>query len=62
MKEKIKKIGDDIILVEVILPPAPKPEKPKKAVFLREDIQIPDISPIDYADGEVKPRKKYGEL
>lgn len=37
---------------------AQQPEKPKKAVFLREDIQIPDISPIDYADGEVKPRKK----
>lgn len=37
---------------------AEQPEKPKKAVFLREDIQIPDISPIDYADGEVKPRKK----
>ena len=31
--ECIKKIGDDIILVEVILPPAPKPEKPKKRFF-----------------------------
>ncbi len=33
-------------------------EKPPKAVFLREEIQIPDVTPMDYAGKEVKPRKK----
>lgn len=33
-------------------------EKPKKAVSLREEIQIPNVTPIDYAGKEVKPRKK----
>lgn len=32
--------------------------KPPKAVFLREEIQIPDVTPLDYAGKEVKPRKK----
>ena len=33
-------------------------EKPPKAVSLREEIQIPDVTPMDYAGREVKPRKK----
>ena len=33
-------------------------EKPPKAVSLREEIQIPDVTPMDYAGKEVKPRKK----
>ena len=33
-------------------------EKPPKAVFLREEIQIPDVTPMDYAGKEMKPRKK----
>ncbi|MCI7335033.1 MAG: protein kinase [Oscillospiraceae bacterium] len=32
--------------------------KPPKAVSLREEIQIPDVTPMDYAGREVKPRKK----
>ena len=33
-------------------------EKPKKAVSLREEISIPDVTPMDYAGEKVKPRKK----
>lgn len=39
--------------------PAPQSEKkPKKAVSLREEISIPNVTPIDYAGEKVKPRKK----
>lgn len=35
-----------------------EPQKPKKAVSLREEISIPNVSPMDYAGEKVKPKKK----
>ena len=65
-------VYDDIYSVsekkeEAPVPPAPEknalepeiaPKKPQRAVSLREEIQIPNVTPMDYAGKEVKVRKK----
>lgn len=43
---------------KAVLQPEIAPEKPQRAVSLREEIQIPNVTPMDYAGKEVKVRKK----